>query len=262
MSLSNKRKTALLLGGAKGLGLGVAEALVKQDVNAILGGRDEDALLSAKTYLSEYAVDVATVVCDLSEGTSVAAMIKAVDELAESVDIVLLNGGGPPPLLASDFDANIWRTQFMSLFLAQTKVATHFLSGMRRRGFGRILAVSSTSIREPIPGLAASNALRSALAGWAKTLATEVAADGVTVNLILPGRFATERTARLDRLDAEEQGLDPAVIAARSQREIPIGRYGTPQEFGEVVAFLASDQARYVTGVALPVDGGLSRSMI
>ncbi len=262
MSRSLKRKTALLLGGAKGLGFGVAEALAKQHVNVILVGRDEEALNSAKTALSKYAVDVNVVTCDLSEGASVAAMVQAVDELAGGVDIVLINGGGPPPLLASDFDANIWRTQFMSLFLAQIKIATHFLSGMRQRGFGRILAVSSTSIREPIPGLAASNALRSALAGWAKTLATEVASDGVTVNLILPGRFATERTVRLDRLDAEEQGLDPAEIAARSQREIPIGRYGTPQEFGDVVAFLASDQARYITGVALPVDGGLSRSML
>ncbi|NTJ44691.1 SDR family oxidoreductase [Agrobacterium larrymoorei] len=262
MSISNTRKTALLLGGGKGLGFGVAEALVKQDINVILVGRDEKTLMSAKSALSKYPVDVSVLVCDLSEGASVAAMIKAVDDLVDGVDIVLLNGGGPPPLRASDFDANIWRTQFMSLFLAQTKIATHFLGGMRLRGFGRILAVSSTSIREPIPGLAASNALRSALAGWAKTLATEVASDGVTVNLILPGRFATERTERLDQLDAEEQGTDPAEIAARSQREIPIGRYGTPQEFGEVVAFLASDQARYITGVALPVDGGLSRSML
>ena len=100
------------------------------------------------------------------------------------------------------------------------------------------------------------------LAGWAKTLAGEVAAEGITVNLLLPGRLATERTARLDRLDAELLGVDPAVIAAESQAEIPMKRYGTPAEFGAVVAFLASDGAAYITGTAIPVDGGLSRSML
>nr|WP_060716899.1 SDR family oxidoreductase [Agrobacterium vitis] len=110
--------------------------------------------------------------------------------------------------------------------------------------------------------MATSNALRSALAGWTKTLATEVAEDGVTVNVVIPGRFATLRTTRLDALDAAERGVDASVIAAASQNEIPIRRYGTPQEFGEVVAFLASDEASYVTGIAMPVDGGLSRAML
>lgn len=146
--------------------------------------------------------------------------------------------------------------------LSAMRIAHRLLPPMRARGFGRIIAVASTSIREPIPGLTASNALRSALAGWMKTLAGEVAAEGVTVNMLLPGRLATDRTLSFDRMDAEAEGVSVETIAARSQVEIPVGRYGTPVEFGAAAAFLASRQAAYITGIALPVDGGLSRSML
>ena len=133
---------------------------------------------------------------------------------------------------------------------------------MRSRRWGRLLVVSSTSVREPIKGLAASNALRAAVAGWAKSLASEVAADGITVNLLLAGRLDTERTKVLDRLDAEARGVTAETIAAESQAEVPIGRYGTPDEFGAVAAFLASDLASYVTGTAIPIDGGLARAIL
>lgn len=146
--------------------------------------------------------------------------------------------------------------------LSGMRIAHRVLPSMRERRFGRIVAVASTSIREPIPGLTASNALRSALAGWMKTLAREVAADGVTVNMLLPGRLATDRTLGFDRMDAEAEGVSVETVAARSQSEIPVGRYGTPAEFGAAAAFLASRQAAYITGIALPVDGGLSRSML
>lgn len=262
MNNNNGRRTALLLGGSKGLGLGVAEALVQRGVNVALVGRDEAALRAAEKRFEGQPGSVLSFRCDLLDRASVSLMMSEVDERVRAVDIVLLNGGGPPPFAASHFDESTWQAQFGAMFISQVSVATHYLPAMRKRGFGRIIAVSSTSIREPIPGLAASNALRSALAGWAKTLATEVAKDGVTVNVVLPGRFATERTTRLDTLDAIDRRVDPAFIAAESQREIPLGRYGTPQEFGAVVSFLATQDASYITGVALPVDGGLSRSML
>ena len=260
--MDDKRQTALLLGGSRGLGLGVAEALAKQGVNIVLVGRDKIALRTAEERLGTYAGSVVTFTCDLNDPSSVSRMMENVDSAVGSVDILLLNGGGPAPVAASRYDEAYWYTQIRSMFLSQIEITAHYLPAMRERRFGRIIAVSSTSIREPIPNLAASNALRSALAGWAKTLASEVAGDGVTVNVVMPGRFATHRTTRLDELDAAERGVDPAVIAAESQREIPTGRYGTPEEFGEVVAFLASKAASYVNGVALPVDGGLSRSML
>lgn len=256
------KRTALLLGSSKGLGLGVAEAMVRRGVDVILVGRDETALQAAKHNLRRQPGTATSIVCDLLDPESVSRLITTVDERTGGIDILLLNGGGPPPFMASQFDDTFWQAQFGVMFLRKVEIATHFLPTMREKRFGRIIAVSSTSIREPIPGLAASNALRSALAGWAKTLATEVAEDGVTVNVVMPGRFATARTTRLDALDAADRGVDARVIAAESQREIPIRRYGTPQEFGEVVAFLASDEASYVTGIAMPVDGGLSRAML
>lgn len=260
--MNHTKQTALLLGGNKGLGLGVAEALSRRGVNVALVGRDKIAMRAAEERLGTHAGSVTSFTCDLTDAASVTRMMENVDRAVGSIDILLLNGGGPAPIAASRYDEAYWNTQIRSMFLSQIEIAAHYLPAMRERQFGRIIAVSSTSIREPIPSLAASNALRSALAGWAKTLANEVAGDGVTVNVVMPGRFATERTTRLDELDAAERGVDPMIIATESQREIPVGRYGTPEEFGEVVAFLASRAASYINGVALPIDGGLSRSML
>ena len=256
-------KTALVLGGSKGLGLGVAEALSARGAATLLVGRDEKALRDACERIESRGEGAcATFAADLASEEGVETLLRYLETSAPGIDILLLNGGGPPPFAASSFDPVTWRQQFDSMFLNQIRIANRCLPGMRRRKWGRILAVASTSVREPIPGLTASNALRAAMAGWAKTLADEVAADGVTVNLLLPGSFETDRTKRLDAMDAAARGVDPAVIKAQSEAEIPIQRYGTPAEFGAVAAFLASDEAAYVTGIALPIDGGSSRGMI
>ena len=255
-------RTALVLGGSRGLGFGVAEALSRAGASVILVGRDDVALHAAEKRIRSSGGNAAIFTADLSDGESIERLLQDVERHAGKIDIVLLNGGGPPPFNASIAAPEIWREQFSAMVLNQIKVATFFLPAMRSRRWGRIIVVSSTSIREPIAGLTASNALRAALAGWAKTLAGEVAADGVTVNLLLPGRFATERTEKFDAMDAADRGVEPSVIAAESQSEIPTKRYGTPAEFGAVAAFLASEGGAYVTGVALPVDGGLSRSIL
>ncbi|SDA91630.1 SDR family oxidoreductase [Mesorhizobium qingshengii] len=259
--LKSERK-ALVLGGSKGLGFGVAQALAVRGVEVGIVGRGEETLATARGGLRESGIQAHSFGCDLFDQASVRDMLGEATRQMGHADIVLLNGGGPPPFPASQFEPTVWIEQFQAMVLHQIMIATHFLPEMRKRGFGRIIVVSSTSVREPIGGLTASNSLRASLAGWAKTLASEVAADGVTVNLVLPGRFATERTTYFDRMDAVDRGVDPSVIAAESQAEIPIRRYGTPSEFGAVVSFLASEQAAYVTGVALPVDGGLTRSML
>lgn len=251
-------RTALVLGGSKGLGFGVTEALSRKGAAVILAGRDAEALRAAQKAIRSSGGNAEAHMADLSSDDSVARLLQGIGR----IDIVLLNGGGPPPFNASMVKPEIWREQFSAMVLNQIKVAAHCLPAMRAQCWGRILVVSSTSIREPIPGLTASNALRAALAGWAKTLAREVAADGVTVNLLLPGRFATERTKGFDAMDAAERGVEPSVIAAESQAEIPLGRYGTAAEFGAVAAFLAGEGGAYVTGVALPIDGGLSRSIL
>jgi 3-oxoacyl-[acyl-carrier protein] reductase len=262
MDLGLTDKRALILGGSKGIGRAVAEVLAAEGCIVAVVGRDQEALKDAVACLRKRSPQSTYFATDLSRTDRLSSFLERVDDEFGGIDVLLVNGGGPPPLAAATVEPITWRAQFEAMVLSGMMTASHFLPEMRRRKWGRILVVASTSVREPIRGLAASNALRSALAGWAKTLATEVAADGVTVNLLLPGRIATARTTQLDLSDAKARGVDPSVIAAESQFEIPAKRYGLPAEFAAVAAFLASTQAQYVTGVAIPIDGGLSRSMI
>lgn len=262
MNLGIDGKRALVLGGNKGLGRGVAKALAAEGAIVAIVGRDEKALQATVEELRGPSPASFGICADLTNPAAVTEMLDRVDRDLGYVDILLLNGGGPPPFAASLANADRWRQQFEAMFLSGVGIATHVLPRMRANRWGRILVVSSTSVREPIMGLTASNALRAAVAGWAKSLAGEVAADGITVNLLLAGRLATERTSGLDRLDAEARGVDVSIIASESQAEVPVGRYGTAEEFGSVAVFLASELASYVTGTAIPIDGGLSRAII
>lgn len=259
MDLGINGKRALVLGGSKGLGRGIAEALAAEGAIVALTGRD---LAKAQQSAAQIGDSVRGLALDLANPDAIDPFLDRLVADFGKIDILVLNGGGPPPSLAAEIDPAFWRAQFDTMVLAGMRITNRLLPSMRQNGWGRIMAVASTSIREPIPGLTASNALRSAVAGWLKTLAGEVAAEGVTVNMLLPGRLATDRTLSFDRIDAESEGLSIETVAARSQSDIPIGRYGTPAEFGAAAAFLASQQAGYITGVALPIDGGLSRAMI
>ncbi|MDW5316576.1 SDR family oxidoreductase [Rhizobium sp. PL01] len=259
MNLGIKDKRALVLGGSKGLGHGIAEALAAEGAVVALTGRDQAKAAQSAAQIGDSAKGFAL---DLADADVIDPFLDLLARDFGQIDILVLNGGGPPPSLAAEIDPAFWRAQFDTMVLAGMRITNRLLPPMRQNGWGRIMAVASTSIREPIPGLTASNALRSAVAGWLKTLAGEVAGEGVTVNMLLPGRLATDRTLSFDRMDAESEGLDIETVAARSQSDIPVGRYGTPAEFGAAAAFLASRQAGYITGVALPIDGGLSRAMI
>ena len=259
MDLGINGKRALVLGGSKGLGRGIAEALAAEGAIVALTGRDQAKAAQSAAQIGDSAQGFAL---DLANPDAIDTFLDRLAADFGKIDILVLNGGGPPPSLAAEIDPAFWRAQFDTMVLAGMRITNRLLPSMRQNGWGRIMAVASTSIREPIPGLTASNALRSAVAGWLKTLAGEVAAEGVTVNMLLPGRLATDRTLSFDRMDAESEGLSLETVAARSQSDIPVGRYGTPAEFGAAAAFLASRQAGYITGVALPIDGGLSRAML
>lgn len=240
MDLQLEGKTALVLGASKGLGRAIAAALAAEGAEVITVARLGEVHITA----------------DLDDPGAPQAIIDAVRSGGASPDILVLNSGGPPTGAAASTTPGDFAGVFDRMFNAQLSLAQAFLPGMRARGFGRILAVASTSLVTPIPGLVLSNAVRAMLASWCKTLAAEVAADGVTVNLLLPGQIATDRLTSLHAAMAAGSGMAAEQITARSIAAIPAGRLGRPEEFGDIAAFLASPRAGFITGSAIKVDGG------
>jgi 3-oxoacyl-[acyl-carrier protein] reductase len=181
------------------------------------------------------------------------------EEALGQIDILVLNAGGPPASEATATGAAEWRRSFQLLAITPIELTTLLLPGMRRRGWGRIVAVMSSGVRQPTPELAYSSACRSALQAWLKTIAPEVIASGVTVNGVLPGRLDTARVVALDGIRAERTGTTLQEVRAQIERSIPAGRYGTPDELGAYIAWLCSEPARYQTGTFVPIDGGMLR---
>jgi 3-oxoacyl-[acyl-carrier protein] reductase len=177
------------------------------------------------------------------------------------VDILINNTGGPPPSTAAGQDPALWAKQFQAMVLSVIAITDRVLPGMKARGWGRILTSTSSGIIAPIPNLAISNALRMSLVGWSKTLAHEVSKDGITANIVVPGRIATARVATLDNARAKREGRSVEEVAAESAATIPVGRYGKPEEYADVVVFLASTRAAYITGAVIRVDGGMTTSI-
>lgn len=255
MNLGLQGKHALILGGGSGLGFATAAALAAEGVCLTLLGRQAERLQHAAQRLQEFGVTVHCLPADLADPAQVTQALLQLDELPP-VDILLNNGGGPPPCGAAGIPLSLWQAQFQSLVLSLVQITDHVLPGMRARGWGRILTVASTTVEEPNPALALSNSLRSTLVGWCKTLASEVAADGVTVNMLLPGLINTDRSISLTTRAAEEAGVGVDAMYQQQSASIPLRRFGEPGEFGAVAAFLASQQASYVTGSMIRVDGG------
>jgi 3-oxoacyl-[acyl-carrier protein] reductase len=253
MELGLTGRTALVAGSTSGLGLATARALAAEGARVAICGRRAG---TARELAAELP-GAAGFEVDLTEPGSAERLAAAVAGELGPVDVLVLNSGGPPPGPAAGLPADAVRTALETLLLRQVELVAAVLPGMRANGWGRIVAVGSSGVQQPLAGLALSNVARAGLAGYLKTLAGEVAPDGVTVNMVLPGRIATDRVASLDRGRAEREGADVADVEARSRATIPVGRYGRPEEFGAVAAFLCSDQASYVTGEQVRCDGGL-----
>ena len=262
MDFGLRDKRALVLGSTRGLGRGIAEALAAEGVRLGISGRDEAAATKAAAEIGRGgAAEARGFGLDLLDQGSVGRLCDAVTIAFGGLDVLVLNGGGPPPGAAADIKPEVWAQQFQAMFLAHIRIAGHFLPGMRSQKWGRILVCSSSGAVQPIPALAISNTIRAGLIGWAKTLSAEVAADGVTVNTLLPGRIKTERVDEIDAATAKRLGKSVEDVVAASKATIPAGRYGTVAEFGAVGAFLVSGPASYVTGSVIRADGGFIRGM-
>jgi 3-oxoacyl-[acyl-carrier protein] reductase len=248
MDLELAGKTALVLGASKGLGRAIADSLAGEGAQVFTVARSG-------------APGERHIIADLDDAGAAQAILAALDEAGATIEIVVLNSGGPPMGAAATTGPADFAAVTGRMFNTQIALAQALLPGMRARGFGRILAVASTSLVTPIPGLVLSNAVRAMLASWCKTLAAEVAADGVTVNLLLPGQIATDRLSSLHAGMAAAQGLAAEQVTARSVAAIPAGRLGRPQEFGDIAAFLASPRAGFITGSAIKVDGGQTATL-
>lgn len=262
MDLGLKGRKAVVLASSQGLGLAIAQAIAAEGADVMLVGRSADRLEAAAAAITAGGAGRAVAqVADLTDPGFAGTVAEAAGTAFGQVDILVNNSGGPPPGPVHAADPAEMARQFETIVVRFAEVTARVLPGMRARGWGRILTVASSGTIQPIPNLGLSNAVRGSLVGWSKTLSSEVAADGVTVNLLLPGRIHTDRVDQLDAAAAERTGKDIEAIRAGARAAIPAGRYGRPEEFGAVAAFLVSDRASYVTGSQVRCDGGSIRSV-
>jgi len=263
MDLGLRGRRALVMGGTKGLGHSIADSLAAEGAALVISGRDQGRLDGAAAKLrAAGAASAAGVVADAASGAAMDALADAAVKAMGGVDILVTNHGGPPPCTASEMKEEDLVAWFQVIVLSPIRIAKRLLPAMREQGWGRIIAVGSTGMQHPIPILALSNTLRASIWAWVKTMSGEVAADGVTVNVLAPGTIQTDRVTETTTKRAQQQGISFDAALAQASKEIPAGRLGTPEDFGPTGAFLASDKAGYVTGSMIRVDGGRVRSML
>jgi 3-oxoacyl-[acyl-carrier protein] reductase len=250
MELGLEGRVALVMGASSGIGRGVAGALAREGARVVLSSRSEERLGEAVEAIGGGTIAIPS---DTSDPERLGALPAEVEEAVGPIEILVANTGGPPPGGALDQDLDEWERAYRSLVLALRILTGAVVPGMRERGWGRIVSIGSTTTIEVNPALNLSNTHRLAAIGFLKTLAREVASDGVTVNTVASGRFATPRMAEL--------GGSMEQVEAAARAEVPAGRLGTPEEYGDLVAFLCSERAAYLTGAVIPLDGGLLRSV-
>jgi len=257
MDLGLRGKVAMVAAASQGLGKAVALGFAREGANLALCARNQAALEAVAAEARRYGVDALAVPADVTRAEDIAKFVEKAVAHFGGIDILVTNAGGPPAGTFQDFaDDAPWQAAFELTLLSAVRLIRGVLPSMRARGGGAIIVMTSSSIKVPIPNLILSNVFRAGVAALAKTLAEELAPYNIRVNNVLPGRIATERLLYLDQVNAERAGVSVEEIRQRTIAQIPLGRYGDPEEFANAVVFLASERASYITGASLQVDGG------
>jgi 3-oxoacyl-[acyl-carrier protein] reductase len=262
MDFGLRGRTAIVAAASRGLGKAVATALAREGANVVMFSRNADAIEAAAREVQSAADGGAQVIGVAANATDLSDLERVVQLSADrfgGVDIVYNNAGGPKPGMFDGISDEDWQSAFELNLLSAIRLTRLCLPYMKAKKWGRVISGTSSSVKQPIGNLMLSNSIRSGTTAWSKTLADQVAADGITVNTIAPGRILTERIAEIDGDIARRTGRSLDEVTAEMLKAIPLGRYGDPAEFGAVAAFLASEAASYVTGVTLLVDGGVFR---
>jgi 3-oxoacyl-[acyl-carrier protein] reductase len=263
VDLGLRGKVALVAASSKGLGRAVARELAAEGASLVLCARGETALETARREIvDETGADAIAVAADVATNEGVEQVTRAAFDRFGHVDILVINAGGPPAGTFDKHDWNAWQGAVDLTLRSAVELTRAVLPGMRERHWGRIVAVNSIAAKQPVDNLMLSNSIRAAVTGFLRTLANEVAADGITVNTILPGYTRTERVTHLAEANARKEGVDQKEILGRFEREIPMRRLGEPSEFGALAAFLCSERASYITAQSIAVDGGWIKGLL
>ncbi|HEU4994511.1 MAG TPA: SDR family oxidoreductase [Gemmatimonadaceae bacterium] len=263
MDLGLRGKVALVAAASKGLGRAVADELAAEGAALVICARGADELHATRRAIADqHRADVEAVVADVSTMEGIELVARTAISRHGRVDILVNNAGGPP---SGPFESHPWETWqgAVDLTLRSTvELTRRVLPGMRERRWGRVLNVTSIAVKQPVDGLILSNSIRAAVTGWARTLANEVARDGVTVNCLMPGFTRTERVEQLNAERAAREKVPVEDVRRRTEATIPMHRVGEPREFGALAAFLASERASYITAQSIAVDGGWIKSLL
>lgn len=262
MDLGIEGKVALVAAASRGLGRACALALASEGAHVAICARGAERLRETEREIAACGVRVHATVADMARAEDVRRFVGEAAAALGEPDILVNNAGGPPPGPVDSFDDGAYRGAIELNLLSTIRLSLAALPAMRRRRWGRIVNITSSAAKQPIEGLVLSNTARAGVLGFAKTLAGEVAADGITVNTVCPGTILTDRIRSLARATAEREGIDAEEALRRMESQIPVRRLGRPEELAALVAFLASEPAAYLTGATIQVDGGLVRSLL
>jgi len=262
MDFGLKGKVALAAASSHGIGRAVAEALAAEGADLVICARSAGPLNEARTELERHGVRVEAVPANLTDPADVKKVVMAAEEAFGKVDVLVTNTGGPPAGPFEEHSPETWEAAVRQNLFSVINMVREVLPGMRERQWGRIINITSIAVKQPSDNLILSNSVRAAVTGFARTLATETAADGITVNNVMPGFTRTQRLTELAGKRAQIKDCDPQDIWDAWHREIPMGRVGEPEELAALVAFLASECASYITAQSVAVDGGWIKSLL